>query len=138
LGGGGEVAGFAAAEPAVAVAGDEGVNGIAKGSGDEAKDGEEAPGEAEEGGDGKGGVAADEDGVIGAGVDEGVELVGVESIGEADLATEIGLEGGEVEAGGGVVTEEELDAGGAEGADAVEEDEMFGGEGHGGGWQGGR
>ncbi len=119
-----------AAEPAVAVAGDEGVNGVSEGSGDEAKDGEEAPGETEEGGDGEGGVAADEDGVIGAGVDEGVELFGVESIGEADLATEIGLEGGEVEAGGVVVTEKELDAGGAEGADAVEEDEMFGGEVH--------
>jgi hypothetical protein len=130
LGGGGEVAGFVAAEPAVAVAGDEGVNGVSEGSGDEAKDGEEAPGETEEGGDGEGGVAADEDGVIGAGVDEGVELVGVESIGEADLAAEIGLEGGEVEAGGVVVTEEELDAGGAESADAVEEDKMFGGEVH--------
>ena len=130
LGGGGEVAGFVAAEPAVAVAGDEGVNGVSEGSGDEAKDGEQAPGEAEEGGDGEGGVAADEDGVIGAGVDEGVELVGVESIGEADLATEIGLEGGEVEAGGVIVTEEELDAGGAESADAVEEDKMFGGEVH--------
>ncbi len=130
MGGGGEVAGFVAAEPAVAVAGDEGVNGVAEGAGDEAKDGEEAPGEAEEGGDGEGGVATDEDGVIGAGVDEGVELVGVESIGEADLATEIGLEGGEVEAGGVIVTEEELDAGGAESADAVEKDEMFGGEVH--------
>ena len=69
--------------------------------------------------------------MIGAGVDEGVELVGVEAIGEADLATEIGLEGGEVEAGGAVVTEKELDAGRAEGADAVEEDKMFGGEVHG-------
>ena len=131
LGWGGEVAGFVFAEPSVAVAGDEGVDGVAEGAGDEAKDGEEAPGEAEEGGDGEGGVAADEDGVIGAGVDEGVKLVGVESIGEADLATKIGLEGGEVEAGGAVVTEKELDAGGAEGADAVEEDKMFGGEVHG-------
>jgi hypothetical protein len=130
LDGGGEVAGFVAAEPAVAVAGDEGVNGVAEGSGDEAKDGEEAPGETEEGGDGEGGVTADEDGLIGAGVDEGVELVGVEAIGQADLTTEIGLEGGEVEAGGVIVTEEELDAGGAEGADAVEEDEMFGGKVH--------
>ncbi len=131
LGGGGEVAGIVLAEPSVAVVGDEGVDGVAEGSGDEAKDAEEAPREAEQGGEGEGGVAADEDGVIGAGVDEGVELVGVESIGEADLATEIGLEGGEVEAGGAVVTEKELDAGRAEGADAVEEDKMFGGEVHG-------
>lgn len=130
LGGGGEVAGFVAAEPAVAVAGDEGVDGVAERAGDDAKDGEKAPRGAEEGGDGEGGVAADEDGVIGAGVDEGVELFGVESIGDADLTTEIGLEGGEVEAGGVVVMEEELDAGGAESADAVEEDKMFGGEVH--------
>lgn len=68
--------------------------------------------------------------MIGAGVDESVELIGVEAIGDADLAAEVGLEGGEVDAGGVIVTEEELDAGGAEGADAVEEDEMVGGEIH--------
>jgi hypothetical protein len=47
LGGGGEVAGIVLAEPSVAVVGDEGVDGVAEGTGDEAKDAEEAPGEAE-------------------------------------------------------------------------------------------
>lgn len=48
LGWGGEVAGFVASEPPVTIAGNEGVNGIAKRTGDDAEDGEQVPREAKE------------------------------------------------------------------------------------------
>jgi hypothetical protein len=105
LGGRGNVAGLILPEKAQAIFSNEIVSGISERTWDETEDGEQAPRETEGGGDGECGVAADEDGLILTRDDEGVKLVGAEAIGDADLAAEIGLQRGEMQASFAVVTE---------------------------------
>ena len=130
LGGCGQVAGFSATEDAQAIAGDEVVNGIPQWAGHEAEDGEQAPWKAERHGDAQCGVTAHQDGLVGTGIDEGVELLGVETIGEADLSAEVRLQRSEMQLPCAVQAKQGLNAACAKAADTVEENQMVSREFH--------
>ena len=57
--------------------------------------------------------------------DNRVGMVWIQSVFAIKAASERGLDGKEVEACGGIVTEDERDGGAAESADTVEEDHAF-------------
>jgi hypothetical protein len=119
----GDQAAFAATEPAVAAAGDNVVDPVAAGPGDEAEAEQEAPRTAEDFGDGEGGIAADQR--LAVAVDEyGIKVVGVESGAAIEIAAGFGLDGGEFENGTVVVTEDEQNRGRTQIADAIKQDHV--------------
>jgi hypothetical protein len=120
--GGGDWAGVVAAEDAITVAGDLGVDEFFEAAGGEADGGgDDGPGlgeEAESVGEGVGAVG---DGAVGE--EDDTFGIGWGVVAGEELLAEGGFEGDEAEDGVGVAADEEADGAVAEGADAVEEED---------------